>query len=461
MDFNSEVVNVALAFSVMTDPSFCERIILLKDYFIEYLPDALKWIFSRSLEYYGKYGMPIGVPVVVEELKKHKQRRTISKVLLEGILNLINQVEDAVEHNRIPSTEYTLEELLTFAKTQAIKSIVIKNAKMLESGDVDAFVEELNKLMNHFSSATTTTGEKLEDIQRRIQLRREGKNVRVPTGIPDLDALIGGLADGELGIILGPSGGGKTAFLIQVSIAGMMFGRNVSYVTLEMSPMQLLERIDAYISNVPMKKLVKEEQKVKDAVREFVNKVKAHLDVKQFPSGLTRVEDIDNYLKILKSEGISPGMLVVDYGELLSYKGEAYEGQGENFVKLRGLAVKWQIPVWVASQSNRPAWSKRIIRPDDIAESFRKVHVADVIIGLCRTEEEKRNKKVRFYVGKCRFEVDGFEVGPYTSALEKGRIIDFTALRSPQRKVEEEEDEGSIVDDEPFVKEEEDETETE
>lgn len=457
MDWNSQTIVTGLAFLILTDPEFCERVSPMREYIGRNLPDDLKWVFMRALDYFGKFKTPIGTSVILEELKKQKQRKAIPKILLEQILQLIERIEDSVGKGILPASGYMLEEVLTYAKTQAIREVIVQNAKMLEQGEVDEFVSKISHIIEQFASVTFQTGERLMDIQKRIQLRRSGNNPsnRVPMGIPDLDAFICGLGEGELGIIIGPSGAGKTAFLIQVSIAGLMAGRNVAYASLEMSPLQLLERFDANISNIPIKHLVKEEAKVKERVREFINKVKSHLDIKQFPSGLTRVEDIDNYLKVLKSEGITPGMLIVDYGELLGFRSnEAYEGQGENFIKLRGIGVKWKIPVWVASQSNRPAWSKRIIRPDDIAESFRKVHVADVVIGLCRTEEEKRTKQVRFYIGKCRFEVDGFEVGPYTTALERGRLIDFGVRPKPTRMLSAEDENIIETVDVPFVNEE-------
>lgn len=451
MDFGAENIVSALAVLFITDPTFCERTLPLKDYLLGAFQDGLRWIAEKSWWYYSKYHSPIGLDFLLEELKKAKRNKTLSGDKVEGIVKLIENVEQLLQNSVMPSADYTLDELIAYAKTQALRNAVIEGAKLLETGKTDDFVAKIQKVVDEFSALNLATGMKLADIDYRTAKRKEGKMpIRVPLGIPDLDALVGGLADGELGVVIAPTGGGKTAFLIHLSVFAMLFGRNVVYITLEMSPVQLLDRIDAFISNVPISKLARNYETVKQAVKRFVNLVKAGIDIKQLPSGLTSVEDIDNYLKVVSSTGFKVGMLVVDYGELLRIRGEStYEGQGENFTKLRGLAVKWNIPVWVASQSNRPAWSKRIIKPDDIAESFKKVHVADIVIGICRTEEEKRKKQVRFYVGKCRFEIDGYEVGPYDSALERGRIVDFGSIfRKPKSTpAPEPEDE----EDEPFV----------
>lgn len=437
MDFQSEVVALSLAFLFLTDPEFCEKVSPFKDYILSALPSHIRWIAEVSLGHYEKYRSVIGVAFLLEELKKVKARKELPTQTIEQVIKALDEIEVLVNKNVIPSTQYAIDEVLAYAKTQALRSVVIDNARLLEAGKVDEFVNKIQRTIEKFNVANLSEGARLSNIDARTIERKEGKQpVRVPTGIPDVDALIGGLGDGELGVVIGPSGGGKTSFLIHLSCFAMIYGRNVVYITLEMSPRQLLDKVDSFIADVPLSKLPKDYETVRKRVKKFVNLVKAGLDVKQFPSGLTRVEDIDAYLKFLNSTGFKPGMLMVDYGELLAVRSDEsmYEGQGENFTKLRGIAVKWQIPVWVASQSNRPAWSKRIIKPDDIAESFKKVHVADAVIGICRTEQEKRSKQVRFYIGKCRFEVDGFEVGPYDSALDRGRIVDFGDIFSKFKK---------------------------
>jgi replicative DNA helicase len=72
------------------------------------------------------------------------------------------------------------------------------------------------------------------------------------------------------------------------------------------------------------------------------------------------------------------------------------------YEELRIIAGTYKIPVWTASQSNRGSLSKRLVKMEDIAEAFTKAAIADLIIGLCQTEDEKDEKIMRLFVAKSR-----------------------------------------------------------
>ena len=59
-------------------------------------------------------------------------------------------------------------------------------------------------------------------------------------------------------------------------------------------------------------------------------------------------------------------------------------------------------PVWTATQAARRALSKELVTIADIAESYEKSNVADVIIALCQTREEKEADMLRLFAAKIR-----------------------------------------------------------
>jgi replicative DNA helicase len=98
-------------------------------------------------------------------------------------------------------------------------------------------------------------------------------------------------------------------------------------------------------------------------------------------------------------------VLIVDYADILT-AGHGYKESRFEFAKLyeelRILAGHFKIPVWTASQANRVSLSKPTIGMGEIAEAFGKANTADIVIGLCQTEEEKLEKEMRLVVAKNR-----------------------------------------------------------
>jgi hypothetical protein len=83
---------------------------------------------------------------------------------------------------------------------------------------------------------------------------------------------------------------------------------------------------------------------------------------------------------------------------------------------LRGLAQEFQCPVWTASQTNRSGLNAEVITIESISEAFSKCFVADLILTVSRTVEDKQNNTGRIFVAKNRFGPDGlvFPVNMHT-----------------------------------------------
>jgi hypothetical protein len=77
---------------------------------------------------------------------------------------------------------------------------------------------------------------------------------------------------------------------------------------------------------------------------------------------------------------------------------------------MRAMAQERNILIWTASQVNRKAVDKKIIRKEDIAEDFGKIAIVDGAVAICQTKEERLLKpaRARLFVAANR---DGEEGG--------------------------------------------------
>jgi replicative DNA helicase len=136
-----------------------------------------------------------------------------------------------------------------------------------------------------------------------------------------------------------------------------------------------------------------------------IQRFKGDLIIKQYPTRGATVDIIRSHILSLRAQDFNPDAIIIDYGDILkssrSYNDKRHE-EGSIFEELRGLAVDLKLPVVTATQANRGALEKRIVTMADIAESFEKAKIADVIIALCQTSKEKKTGKMRWFFAKNR-----------------------------------------------------------
>ncbi len=128
--------------------------------------------------------------------------------------------------------------------------------------------------------------------------------------------------------------------------------------------------------------------------------------------------DIEEELKNLQSFNFNPDVIIIDYGDLLKSTKfgdeNKYQSQGNVFQDLKILANRGYV-VWTATQFNRTPLSVGNPKDDpaffftrnSIADCYDKIRSCDLFITLNRTDDEKRNNKMRIYVDKCRDKQDG------------------------------------------------------
>ena len=103
-------------------------------------------------------------------------------------------------------------------------------------------------------------------------------------------------------------------------------------------------------------------------------------------------------------------MILVDYADLLAPTEKFRERRNELesiYEHLRGLAQKYECPLWTASQTNRSGLNEEVITMESISEAFNKCFVADFIFSLSRTKDDKLANTGRFFIAKNRNGPDG------------------------------------------------------
>jgi len=216
----------------------------------------------------------------------------------------------------------------------------------------------------------------------------------------------GGLGGGELGVVIAPTGAGKTHVLCHLGATAVKEGKTVIHYSLELDDKTIGRRYDAAITGIPLDSLFAK----KDVVFEKVSQVPGSLIIKEYPTKSASPQTIRNHLNKLKERGIEPGMIVVDYADLLrpvSTRKEKREELETIYEELRAIAKENNCPCYTASQTNRGGLNAEVITMESISEAFSKCFVSDFIFTVSRTIDDKRTNTGRIFVAKNRFGMDG------------------------------------------------------
>jgi replicative DNA helicase len=206
----------------------------------------------------------------------------------------------------------------------------------------------------------------------------------------------GGFYRKELYLFAASSSVGKSIALDQIALHCWDFlGLDVALATFEMSEERKGQRMDACKFGIPVTKVY---DKRKEIITSFEKEGKKNrLFIKEFPQTASTADIEQWFYQLELYEGIKPHILITDYMDIMSPRrnktGKDYDDQGAVGADLRDFAKEYNIPVVSASQFNRTVLNKPIEEVDEgsIGESWKKVKIADALIAMGMTAEERLN----------------------------------------------------------------------
>lgn len=355
-------------------------------------------------------------------LRSANNRARRSRELLElfhAEVRLLYQID--LTHDR----PFMLTEVGRFARTQAICSAIEQSLEELSNGDT-------SQLEGRFMGALRvgvrqhdfgiTYGQNTSERFARYHLDEEG---RISTGLPVLDAIMrGGLAKGELGVIVAPPKGFKTGALINLTVAPLFWGKKVLFVELEMTERQIAHRIDCRLLDRTSPEIYENPIESINRLEGILGTLPGKLVIQAHRSNTIGVPDLRNELRLLREErGFVPDLIVLDYAELLrpprNHRDRRDIEIAEVYRSVKNLGEEHGVPIWTAMQANRGALNKRHITISDIAECFMISGIADAIIALCQTVEEREANIMRLFLAVMRSAMDGVDIH---CRVDKGKM---------------------------------------
>lgn len=383
-------------------------------------------VFCRKLfEYRDKYDMYPSASIM----------GTILRTELEDDNDALNkQVRDyfarIISSPEIEDEDYIKDTSLDFCRRQKIKEALVKSAGLMNKSNS---LDEIGTIVTSALKLGTDNNYGYDyklDFEKRFLLKDRNP---VSSGWERVDKITqGGLGRGELGVVVAPTGAGKSMALVHLGAMAVKAGLQVIHYTLELSDTVVASRYDSCLTGVPLTSLMDQ----KEMILEEVKNIKGKLIIKEYPTKTASTSVLKNHIKRVVGAGQKVDMIIVDYGDLLKpcvhYKEKRTELE-TIYEELRAMAQEFVCPVWTASQTNRSGLNAEVVTMESISEAFNKCFVADFICSVSRTVDDKKTNSGRIFIAKNRNGPDGIVMPLYmdTSVVKMEVLND-----APQEEVD-------------------------
>jgi replicative DNA helicase len=386
----------SLAQMIMEDRPFADQIeeVLDTSFFeLKYLRVFVTKLFNYRKKYNVHPTNKILAAVLRTELESHNN--ALQKQVRDYFARIcINSVQDE---------KYIIETSLDFCKKQKLKEALMTSVDLIQNSSYDEVRRVIDNALN-LGTDNNFGHEFLKDFELRYEIKARSP---VSTGWPKVDSVMkNGLGSGELGVVIAPTGAGKSMALAHLGAHAVKAGKNVIHYTLELSESVTGQRYDSCLSTVPLATLFAR----KEEVLESISDLKGSLIIKEYPTKTASCNTLKSHIEKLKKRNQKVDMIIVDYADLLRSTTNFREKRdelGSIYEDLRAIAQENKCPLWTASQTNRTGLNAEVVTMESISEAFNKCFVADFICSISRTIKDKNANTARLFIAKNRIGPDG------------------------------------------------------
>jgi replicative DNA helicase len=386
---------------IITDKEFAQSIIdvLEPSYFDN---KYFKLIVQMVREYYGKYQSSPNF----ETLEQIAKTEISQELALKIVIDTIKQVQDAPYEG----APFVQEKALKFCKQQELQKAMNKAQKIIDQGDFESYDAVEGMVREALQVGERDTG--ITDIFTGLDdVLNDDFRHPIPMGIEGIDRLLkGGLAKGEIGVILAPTGVGKTTLMTKIANSAFNMGYNVLQIFFEDNPKIIQRKHFTIWTGIEPDNLALKRDEVMSKVEEIKNTMPNRLILKKLPSDTMTMSQIKNQVRKMIADGTKIDMITLDYIDCVvpdNIKTDEWKAEGSVMRHFEAMCHELGIAGWTATQGNRSSISSEVVTTDQMGGSIKKAQVGHVIISVAKTLQQKEMKLATIAITKSRLGQDG------------------------------------------------------
>jgi len=386
---------------IIVDKDFARSIIDVIE--VNYFENKyFKLIIQMIREYYSKYEHVPTFDTLEQITKSELQQETASKI----VIDTISKIKDAP----IEGGDFVQEKAMKFCKQQELQKVMNKAQKIIDGGEFENYdkVEQLVRTalqVGEREDGMTNVFSNLDEVLN------EDYRHPIPMGIPGIDKLLkGGLAKGEIGVVLAPTGVGKTTLMTKITNHAFNLGYNVLQLFFEDNPKIIQRKHITLWTKIHPDELTPRKDEVLQKVSDIKATMPNQLILKKLPSDTMTMLQIKNQIRKMIADGTKIDLVLLDYIDCVvpeSTSKDEWKAEGSVMRGLEAMCHELSLVGRTATQGNRSSISSEVVTTDQMGGSIKKAQVGHVIISVAKTLQQKEMNLATIAITKSRIGKDG------------------------------------------------------
>jgi archaellum biogenesis ATPase FlaH len=375
----------------------------------EYFEGHYRSVYGLILNFIGKYNkLPNGSVLDIE----FRNSDAANKSDANEVYRCIKEIDIPLE----VELEWLIDNTEKWCKDRAVHLAVMEAITIIDGKDKTKGEGLIPEILAKALSVTFDTNvghDYIANAEERYAFYHKTED-KIPFDLEMLNTITnGGVPRKTLSMLMSGTGGGKSLAMCHFAAANLAQGRNVLYITMEMSEEKISERIDANLLDVRIDQL-KELSKTSftSKIKGVSNRTKGTLIVKEYPTAAAHVGHFRALLLELKmKKKFVPDVIYIDYLNICAssrMKGLGGSINSYGLIKsvaeeIRGLAVEFNVSIWSATQVNRDGYNTSDIDITNVSESMGISHTVDLFLVLISTEQLDKSNQIMVKQLKNRY----------------------------------------------------------
>ena len=400
-DYLGNTFQLQLINQIIEDKDFASSImdVIESSYFDN---KYFKIILQMIKEYHKKYESCPNFDTLEQIVKSEITQELVAKI----VLDTLKQIKDAP----FEGTVFVQEKALKFCKQQELQKAMDKAQKIITEGDFESY-DKVEGLVREALQVGEVEKNVTDIFMGLDTVLDEDYRHPIPMGIAGIDRLLkGGLAKGEIGVILAPTGVGKTTILTKIANTAFNLGYNVLQIFFEDNPKIVQRKHFTIWTGIEPDNLALHKEEVMGKITEIQETMKNKLILKKLASDTTTMSQIKNQVRKMIADGNKIDLILLDYIDCVLPESSAkdeWKAEGSVMRGFEAMCHELNLVGWTATQGNRSSISSEVVTTDQMGGSIKKAQVGHVIITVAKSLQQKEMNLATIAITKSRLGKDG------------------------------------------------------
>tara|TARA_R100000455_G_C6260584_1_gene115965 strand:- start:238 stop:1347 length:1110 start_codon:yes stop_codon:yes gene_type:complete len=247
--------------------------------------------------------------------------------------------------------------------------------------DISTDISYLSKISEKFTGVVSVDDKNIASLTDDVEQQIYKKTNLVQTGLAKIDKAIVGMTKGEISIIAGRPGNGKSTLALNIVKNMVLDGKKVMLISREMPSVEIVKKLIAMHTNVKNKEMRGNAHLHKEEIQKGLDFIRKHYKSLYLFDNLRTLDDALN-----EAKKIQPDIIIDDHIGFIEFphydKQDVRHRIAEITRRYKWLAKDIDCAVLLVSQLNRNIEHRvdKIPRLSDLAESGNLEQDAEIVV---------------------------------------------------------------------------------